>query len=204
LGNNGSAADQQEVARYGFVVFSSYGTPSDRQAVISTMRKANPSVKLAAYTQVMELAPSADPSDTNRYPALQAVNANGWWLRTAAGQRIQWNDSYDTYLVNYTRWAPRDASGKRWSDWLAHQQAGLLGGLSGLDYVYVDNVLWRPKASADWKRNGTNQDLNDPEIMSETRAGMANYWNTLRSLMPGKKIIGNTLMPRDGLILVKQ
>ena len=193
FGNLGTVANQQEVARYDFVITNLYGSKSYMQGVINTMRQVNPGVKIASYTNLIEMNTDVAATDTLKYPGLQAINANNWWTRNAAGQLAQWTTAYGTYLVNPTAWAPKDASGRRWPQVQAQVQTNaVMSQVSGLDYIYVDNVWHQPRGgSLDWKRNGTNQLRTDPEIQSALRQGMADYWTALRSLNPSAKIIGN-------------
>lgn len=163
------------------------------QAVINTMRKANPALKLANYTNLVEANPNAKTS-SNTYEPSMAVVANDWWLYTASDSLIQWTTSYGTYVVNITNWAPTDSKGRRFPQWMADHQASRFSGLSGLDYIYTDNAWYTPRprtGSADWKRNGTNIANSTAEIQAAHRKGTADYWAALRAKMPDKKVIGN-------------
>ena len=194
FGKLGSADELRDVARHDFVITNLYGTRAQMQSVISTLRDANPRLKLGTYTVLVELRPNAHKSDRINQPALQAVETNDWWVRNAAGERMRWTEQYGTYLINTTHWAKADEAGRRWPQWLAEHQGNLLKDIDGLDYVYVDNVWSTPRprgGEMDWKRIGTNQSNADPEIQAAYRRGTADYWDALRKVLPDKKIIGN-------------
>ena len=187
---------QQSLGRFGFVYTGLYGTQAQMQATINGLRKVNPSVKIATYTNIVDT--NLEPvSGSIQYQPSLAVAANDWWLYNAAGQHTTWTTAYNTSLVNITTWAPRDSAGRRYPQWLADHHAAKLGALTGLDFVYVDNVWYmpRPRSGAtshmDWKRNGTNLSNSDPEVLAAFRSGMASYWASLRTRMPNIKIFGN-------------
>jgi hypothetical protein len=160
------------------------------QGVVNTMRQVNPTIKLAHYTNMFESA--ASHSEPREQAKINLINANGWWLRDASGQLTQWTTIYSTYLINLTAWAPKDASGRRWPQVAAQVETDyVLSKVTGVDYIYIDGVIWRPRVNADWKRNGTNQLLGDPEVQTAMRQGYVDYFTALRTLNPGKKIIGN-------------
>jgi hypothetical protein len=192
FGDKGTEKQQMDVARYGFVITSLTGSQSNRQSFINLLRSVNPSIKLAQYTNLVDVAQSAS-SSTDHYLASNVVKANNWWLRDANGQLTQWTTSYGTYMVNISPWTkPDPATGLRYPEWLAKHQASLLGGLSGLDYIYVDNVWYQSRiASGDWNLDGSAVSSSNSEALYGHRQGTANYWAALRARMPGKKIIGN-------------
>lgn len=187
----GTSAKQQQVARFGLVITNLYGSQAYMQGVIDTMRQVNPDLKLGSYTISMEHKDPAPAATQSIFPGLQTLNANDWWVRDAFGARKQASAEYGGYVVNQTAWAPIDASGRRWPQWLAQHHTSLLGGLNGLDYIFVDTVFYQPRVDADWKRNSTNQSRTDPEIQAATRRGQADYFAALSALNPTKKIMGN-------------
>ncbi|MED5619600.1 putative glycoside hydrolase [Ideonella sp. BN130291] len=164
---------------------------SAMQATINGLRAVNPNVKLAQYVVLNELYGTATPN-TDTYSQVTQVNAANWWVRDAAGNRVQWTNQFGAYEVNLTNWAPTDSTGKRWPQWKAeYDTSAMFGKLSGLNYIYVDNVMYQPRYDADLMRVGTNQSRNDPTIMAAFRTGYANYWAKMRTLNPTLKIIGN-------------
>jgi hypothetical protein len=192
FGDKGTETQQRDVARYNFVITGLSGGLSNKQDFIYRMRQVNPSMKLAQYTNIVDI--DSNPSPTSEdYLAAKAVHANNWWLRDASGDLTRWTSNFGTYKVNHTAWTARDrATGLRWPEWMAKHETSLLSGLTGRGYIYVDNVWYQPRGPAgDWKLNGTFPSNGELEIASAHRQGLANYWNALRTRMPGKKIIGN-------------
>jgi hypothetical protein len=194
LGKLGAPDELRAVGKFDFVVTNLYGTRNRMQEVVSQMRESNPAIRIASYTVLVEMRTKVTPADEKNYPAAQALTANDWWLLDAQGRRTKWTDAYGTDLVNVTSWTKKDADGLRWPQWLARHHASLLGSLSGLDYIYVDNVWYMPRprnGAMDWRRNGKSQSSTDPEVQAAFRQGIADYWDALRQGLPGKKIIGN-------------
>ena len=188
-----SADMQAVVGKFGFAVMNmwpSMGVPY-MQGMINNLRAINPSIKLATYVLFNELIGDA-PSNDDSYAAVNKVSAAPWWVRDAAGNRVQWTDAYGAYEVNVTNWAPVDSTGKRWPQWKAEfDTTSLLGKLSGLNYIFIDNVMWQPRYDADLMRKGTNQSGSDPIIQAAFRTGYANYFGALRTLNPSLRLMGN-------------
>jgi hypothetical protein len=67
----------------------------------------------------------------------------------------------------------------------------ITGGITGLDYIYIDQVNDSPWAAADYMHVGSNQATNNPTLDTAYRKGMVDYWNSLRGLNSGKKLIAN-------------
>ncbi|HET9644494.1 MAG TPA: putative glycoside hydrolase [Burkholderiaceae bacterium] len=161
------------------------------QALVNGLRAVNPGIKLAQYTLLNEMTRSATVNDDN-YVLTQAVSANDWWLRDASGNFVQWTSAYNAYEVNITDWAPANSAGQRWPQWKAQYDTNIFfKPVSGLDYVYNDNVFGGSRVTADWMRIGSNQAWNDPTVATAIRKGFVNYWNALRTLNPSLKIMGN-------------
>jgi hypothetical protein len=164
---------------------------SGMQSIINGLRSVNPGIKLAQYVVLNEIPRSASPGEDN-YALVQAVNANNWWLRDIWGNLVQWTTAYNAYEVNLTNWAAANPAGQRWPQWKAQYDTNTyFKVLTGLDYVYNDNVFGSSRVTADWMRIGTNQDWTDPVVATAIRQGFVNYWDALRAMNPGLKIVGN-------------
>jgi hypothetical protein len=172
-------------------MYSSMGK-AQIQGVVNAIRALNPTIKLGQYLLLNEARATANTTDSD-YQAVQAVNQNNWFVRDATnGSLVNWTSAFNNYAVNPTVWAPTDSQGRRWPQWKAQNDTDLLiGGITGLDYVFIDNVYFQPRVTADWKRIGSNQVATDPTVQSAYRQGMVNYWTTLRSLNPKISILGN-------------
>jgi len=64
-------------------------------------------------------------------------------------------------------------------------------GITGWDYLFVDNVFGKPRVDADWQQIHTNQSQNDPTIQTATRQGYVDYWTAFRSKAPNIQVMGN-------------
>jgi hypothetical protein len=183
-----------QVSRFQLAVLNMYpsmGVPY-MQNMVNTLRTAHSDIRLAQYVVLNELVGTA-AANTDLYPAVTQVNAMNWWVRDAVTHnQVQWTNTYGTYEVNMTDWAPADSTGKRWPQWKANfDTTSLLKNISGLNYIFNDNVMFQPRYDADLMRIGTNQSRNDPTIMAHFRQGFQNYWAALRAANPTLKIMGN-------------
>lgn len=193
-GSLGPTEELRATARFDFTIVSLAGTQTNMQSVISTLRSSNPRMKIGTYTVLVEFWKQSTSSDRHNFPIFTAIQDNDWWIKDPSGQNVQWSEDYKTYLVNITQWAPKDSAGRRYPQWLAEYKASIYGDLSGLDYVFVDNVWYAPRprsGSMDWERNGKSRANMDPQIQAAYRQGIRDYIDALRKAMPGKKIIGN-------------
>jgi hypothetical protein len=181
------------VSRFALVVLNMYPSMGlgYMQGMINDLRAANPKIKLAQYIVLNEWS-SSPVVASDSYAGFRALTDNGWWALDAQGRHVRWTDAYGNDDVNITDWAPPGADGRRWPQWKAdYDTAQFFRPLSGLDYVFNDNVMYRPRYDADLMRIGTNQPGSDPAIMAAFRTGYVNYWNALRAANPGLKVIGN-------------
>ena len=159
------------------------------QSTINNLRALNPAVKLSQYVVLNEWYGTVT-GDTAT--ATQEINNAGWWVLDAAGSRVQWTAEFGNYELNLTDWSRTNAAGKRWTQWKAeYDTSSILRNVSGLNYVFIDNVMFQPRYDADHMRIGTNQLRSDPAIQSAFRNGYATYWQHLRTLNPGIKLVGN-------------
>jgi hypothetical protein len=193
-GKTATGDEVAQLARFG-MVFA--GLPSSKpkvQPYLDSLRAANPEIKLGSYTVLVEYWQDVSPGDRYKRPQFEAIEANDWWVRDASGQRMSWTSAYGTRLVNITEWAPTDRAGRRYPQWLAQHLADRLGGLRGLDYLFIDNFWYSPRprnGNMDWRRAGSNQSNEDDRIRTAYRQGLADFVDALRVSLPGTKLIGN-------------
>jgi len=184
-------ADQAAVARHQFAVLGLWpGLGAKRlQATVSGIKALNPSIQIAQYVMLQERRDDAPPTDP---PG--ALETNGWWLLDAAGKRTQWTAAYGAWNTNPTEWTHPDTNGDRWPQFKAKFDSaagkGILSLMKGIDFINIDG-FGNPTVNADWRRIGTNQSMNDPEIMSAFRRGHMAYVAKLRELNPGLHVMGN-------------
>jgi hypothetical protein len=187
-----SSTTESVVGKFAFAVLNMYPSMgvSAMQGQINALRAVNPNIKLAQYTVLNEMSGTAS-GDTA--PVTNAINSYNWWTRYANGTQVQWTSQFGNYEVNITDWAPANSAGQRYSQWKASfDTSSIFHSLTGLNYIFNDNVMFQPRYDADLERIGTNQSRNDPTIESHFRQGYANFWTAMRGLNPTLKIIGNT------------
>lgn len=181
-----AAAQRMRLARYHLAIIGidTRTTSAVLPQVVAAIKAANPATQVAQYTIA-----SAIRDDMAAQAA--ALTSSDWWLRNAAGQRVQSAPEYATYEVNMTDWAPANAAGQRWPQWkAAFDVQTIFKPAPQLDYVFTDNVMYQ-NVVADWKRIGSDQTVADTVGQLATRRGFASYWDTLRSLIPSLKLMGN-------------
>ncbi|HET9646247.1 MAG TPA: putative glycoside hydrolase [Burkholderiaceae bacterium] len=182
---------QAVLAKFGLVILSGRGTGQALGAYTAALKTLNPQIKIAHYVAHNEL-PCIVDANSYYAPLFQEASNAGWWLYTAAGSKAQWTQLYHACDLNITRWAPRNAKGQSWVQFkAAYDYVTLLKDAPSIDYVFDDNVMYRPRMDADWKRIGTDQPGSDDEVAAAMRQGQAAYWTALRALKPDLKIIGN-------------
>jgi hypothetical protein len=161
-------------------------------SVLKNLRRLNPAIKLGQYTIVNEAYD--DPAVTPNADVLAAVEKYHWWVRTAAGDKVQWTAKYHTWEINNTRWAPTDEQGRRFVEWRADRDnAWAFAPHPEFDIWYCDNVMWRPRMrKADWDLDGKDDDRDEPRIQSAYRQGTADFWTAIRRIQPKLAVMGNT------------
>jgi len=151
----------------------------------------NPNIKQAYYTAFNEI-PCSTTSGSYYYPMVQLANKANYWLRTASGSLSQWTSYYNTCNLNITYWGRKDSSGWTWMQRKAQFDWNTaFSKLPYVSYVMADNVFWRPRNTADWKRIGTNQLYTDPTLASPVRSGAMAYANALRGYNYKLQVLGN-------------
>jgi hypothetical protein len=184
---------QNVVGKFGFGLLGMYPSMGTTymQSMINNIRKVNPAIKLSQYVVLNEWTGNT-ATGTDTYAATAELSNSSWWIKDAGGNRVQWTGAFGNYEVNLTNWSVPNAKGQRWPQWKAEYDTNsLLKNVTGLNYIYIDNVMFQPRYDADHMRVGTNQLRADPTIQSAFRNGYVAYWNALRTLNPGVKLIGN-------------
>ncbi len=170
--------------------YASNATSAIRKTV-QAIKAQNPNILVGQYTVLNETYDN--PRDTATLDLRDKLNANKWWLFNAAGRKVQWTAEYSAWDINFTTWARPDSEGRRWPEWLAERNyAVFFRDVPEFDIVYVDNVMIRPRMTADWDADGVNDDPKDSRIVSAHYAGHLAHWRRIRELQPKSLLLGNT------------
>ncbi|HEU4644030.1 MAG TPA: putative glycoside hydrolase [Burkholderiales bacterium] len=191
---------QEQLARLDVVVLGFYrgwnphgyaATPADAmRKVVQALKARNPRQLVGQYTVLNEANDNA--RDVATRDLREKLHAEGWWLRDAAGRRVQWTSRYANWDINFTPWAQPDAQGRRWPEWLAERNhAAYFRDVPEFDLVFLDNVLNPLRVRGDWDGDGANDDPKDAKVLAAHFAGHAGHWRRLRELLPGKLLLGN-------------
>lgn len=188
-------AYQRQLSRLDIVVLGFYrgwgGNPGAMRAVVRELKRQNPYIQVGQYGVLNELRDVAtdEALADNRWK----VGRAGWWLLNQSGERVQWTKQYAAWEVNFTAYAPADADGKRYPQWLAERDFRVYHQpVPEFDFWYADNIMRRPRVRADWDGDGAGDDPASPRILKAWREGYAAWWSRIRELTPGKWVMGNT------------
>src|ERR1700694_315373 len=200
--NYDNASYQRDLARLDVVILGFYrgwnpgggyaaNSPLAIQKVVQTIKAINPKILVGNYT-ILNEAPDI-PNDSATLDLQAKLNATNWWLRNAAGQRVQWTTGYGAWDINYSAWAKPDANGQRWPQWKADRDFSVyFRDVPEFDVWYLDNRFVRPRVTADWDMDGVDDNPADPRILSVYYAGHLAEGNRIRTLHPKIMLIGNT------------
>lgn len=191
----GTASYQQEVAKLGVAVIGTYPGWSSggftNQSAAAAVKAINPNIKLVPYTNIMELEPGVGASGSAYSPVYSAANSSNWFLRSAwPSGAITDADGLSQKGLNetvtgYLQWRAK---------WTAANEFA-----SGWDGVYLDNVFYQPRVSADYSQSGSAQSAS--AAGQNWRNGYAAYVGYLRSALPaGSLVTGNVADWADGSI----
>jgi hypothetical protein len=193
----GTTSYQQQVAKLGVAVIGLYpGWSSggfNMQSAAAAVKAVNPNIKLTTYTNLMEFEPGVGSSGSAYSPMWVAVNANNWFLRT------QWPNGGITDADGLSQQGINEAT-LRYLQWRAGWTATNEFGGSNWDGIYLDNVFYQPRLSADYNQSGASQSAS--AAAQSWRNGYAAYVPLLKAALPGasQQVWGNTADWADGSI----
>lgn len=161
-------------------------------AAARRIQSAGAGVRLGQYTILNEAREERDPKHAQHARTVE-IERSRWWLRGSRGEKLQWTDRYQAWDLNFTRWAPPNAEGQRYPQWLAaYEGRRYFGAGSPFDIWYCDNVMSRSRVpSAVWAEDGINRPSTDPEVVAAFREGFVAFWDEIRAAYPHVTIIGN-------------
>jgi hypothetical protein len=163
-----------------------------REAV-KAIKAGNPNIRIGQYTVLSE-APDSKSTQSADTDKSRKIDAENWWLRDAAGKRVQWTGEFGNYEINVTHWTKPDASGRRFPEWLAERDHRIyFQAVPEFSLWFFDNSVSKPAVkSADWNLDGHNDRGDDPRIVAAHRQGHAAEWARARQLAPAVHLIANT------------
>lgn len=193
-GSFSDATYQRDLAKHNVVVIGMYpewNNAADKMgAMLKTIKAYNPNeliINYSIFNDTTDASVATMNKDISDY-----VEANDLWLRNAAGQRVQLTNPWNYWTINVTTWA-KTVGGLRFPEWrVKRDNEKFFKNYPQFDGMYVDITNFKPTiASADYKRNGTNQANTDATVQAAYRAGQAAGWDYFRTLQPEKIIMGN-------------
>lgn len=185
---------QQALARYDVVVLDFFpewhqgrGSSDPIGDALRALKQLNRKLLIAQYSTVAD-------GTLRAKDRAGKIDGAGWWLRDAHGNRARWTSAYDTFDVNITDWAPPDAEGRRYPEWLVEHDYRLYHAhRPQVDAWYFDNSMSQPLVKrADWDGDGHDDANDDPRIARAFRQGHVRSWRRVRALQPDALIIANT------------
>lgn len=187
-------AVQAAMAKFTIAVlgwYRAYGTDLEMANIIRAIQKPS-GCKVGSYAIFNE---HKDPvaSNESQYPSWQKLEAENWWLRNAAGQKVQWSSSYGAWDVNITSAMQPDSNGLRWSEYYADYLAQVYTSVHPQDFIYLDNMWGFPRntSGADYFLTGQNISYNDAAVGAAWRDGQRRFYNRFIT-KTGLPILGNT------------
>lgn len=188
-------AYQRDLAQLDLVIINPFpgwesATNTTFREVVTAIKSYNADTLVFGYVAINESKLRSGTAFTGIYEKLEAEE---WWLyeQGAAGIPVTstWGDTFG--ITNYTNFAPRDSQGLRFNTWVSRwlYQEILEG--AGFDGVFTDNFFWKPRVNGDWNRDGVSDSRNNADTQRWHREGMMTHVNEMRSLMPGKYVLGN-------------
>jgi Hypothetical glycosyl hydrolase family 15 len=188
---------QKQLAGYDWLILGFYpgwrgmtvpnATPG---SVIEAIKRHKPDILIGQYTNLMEAY--YDPNNLANRDIYEKLTAQGWWLSSKDGTRIQWTQEYKTWLVDISSRAEPDDNGDRFPEWLARRNWGkLFSNGAWFDIWFTDNVEKGPKSlDANWHVNPRTPGYSN-QVSSEYRDAFRTYWNEARKFAPDKLLAGN-------------
>src|SRR5258705_1405470 len=110
--NLGATVDQVGLARFDLAMLGLYAGWSQNglgiQGAAQALKTLKPSILVGNYSILSEAYFTTFPDARTT-----KLNAMNWWLRDAAGNRVQWSSAYGAWDINITTLAAPDANGRR-------------------------------------------------------------------------------------------
>jgi hypothetical protein len=187
---------QAQMAKQSVTIITDYLTfapgGQSMQTIVSKIKAINPNALVFVYTNVNEIRADQTASTTSWGAYRSQVDKMKWWLYSDKSLTKSVASSFGAQSLNTTLFTPKDSSGKTWMDWAANYYVtNYAKPAPALDGLYMDNLFTRPYIDGDWNRDGVIDSQTDPKVQTWFRQGYQHYYQTLKTLMPGKYQLGN-------------
>ena len=175
----GTTSYQQQVAKLGAAVIGLYpGWSSggfNMQSAAAAVKAINPNIKLTSYTRISWSLSRGSAAAGPRTPQCglpSMLTTGSCGLRgptEGSPTRMGWASRASTKRPSgYLQWR---------AGWTAANEFG-----SNWDGIYLDNVFWQPRVSADYSQSGSSQ---SPSAAAQSwRNGYAAYVPLLKAALP--------------------
>jgi len=157
---------------------------------VKKIKALNPNTKIFLYEKPESQAMPAQAGFGDVY---NKITQERWWLTTSGvgGSYVLADDGNGHYIVNTTRYARKDASGRTWIQWFpAWLQQKFVAPNPAIDGLFTDNVFYKPRKNGDWDLNGTSNSASDPNTITLYRQGFASFADNVRGAT-GKMVMAN-------------
>jgi Hypothetical glycosyl hydrolase family 15 len=194
--NYNDANYQAQMAKQSVMVLTDYLTfapgGQNMQTIATKIKAINPNALVFVYTNVNEMRADQTATTASWGAYRTAIDKMKWWLYSDKSLTKAVASSFGAQSINTTLFAPKDSSGNTWMDWAANYYAtNYAKPAPAIDGLYMDNLFWRPYIDGDWNRDGVVDSQTDPKVQTWFRQGYQHYYQTLKTLMPGKYQLGN-------------
>jgi hypothetical protein len=123
-------------------------------------------------------------------PVFDKLEAENWWLYVNGTQGALVTGGGRTYC-NTTSWAPADAAGLHWLEWLAeyYYRYNVAGDANNDPNPVVDGFVTNgdsvaPRVDGDWNRDGSTDSNTDVTVQGWYRDGQLSFYDRLSGLWP--------------------
>ncbi|MEE9397509.1 MAG: putative glycoside hydrolase [Methylococcales bacterium] len=165
--------------------------------VLRRLKSLNPKILVGQYTMAQETPKSGRASEDvfNKLSGERGANGQGdWFARNVNGNRI--TSFPNTWSINVSPFVKPDNNGDRFPTWFAKRNTDVFFTDTDFDILYIDGIEPKPRPAegkADWDGDGRTDDDDNSVVKQWYRDAMAKYAKKLKSLNPGKLIMGNVI-----------
>jgi hypothetical protein len=160
------------------------------EQVVSNIKEKNPNTLVFLYVNENERDDTGGVFQSYE----DKLNSMHWWLYKSGsgGTRVPSAYGNGFYEINNSPYTAKDSNGDDAVSWMTKFFVqNYYKAAPNADGFFMDNVFWRPEVDGDWKRDGTLDAASSALAGTALRQGFREYFDLVRTLMPGKYQIGN-------------